>query len=125
EEGPHVHPLEAGGRQVVPHLGERVLARVEVEDELLLAVGGDMSQEGAAIAGVVDGAEAGRRRDGSRRNEVVQVARLDLDLRASSRAAPGSLDHRAGEVDADVAEAARKEWPREARVAAGEVEDHV
>ena len=71
----------------------RVLARVEVEDELPLGVAGNPAEERGAVVGVVDRAEDRRRRDRRGGRVVVQVALLDRgprrrDERAQRRPSP-------------------------------------
>src|SRR5438270_1201912 len=118
EEGPQLEPVEAGRAEVVPHLAQVVLTRVQVEDELLLGVARDAPEELAAVAGVVDRAETGRGRNRLGRLELVQVAELDPRAARSRRA-----HHRLARVDAEVLE--RPQESREPGVAAREVEDAV
>ena len=111
---------EAGCAQVVEHVVEPVLARVQVEDELLLGEGCDVLEERAPVARVVDRAEDRRRGDGRRRDVVVQVAELDRSAIAESCLAASTIS--GGRVDSAVAKATREQQLSEAAVAAGEVE---
>jgi hypothetical protein len=49
EEGLQLEPVEPGGLEVGSHVGDPVLPRVQVEDELLLGVGRDVTEEGAPV----------------------------------------------------------------------------
>ena len=73
---------------------ERVLARVQVEDELLPRVGRGVLEERAAVARVVDRAKDGRRGDRVRRDVVVQIA--DVERRQLAEAPRARGDHLRG-----------------------------
>ena len=64
EERVQLDVREARRLQVGDDVLDAVLPRVEVEDELPLRVAGDVAEERAAVARVVDGAKAGRAGDG-------------------------------------------------------------
>jgi hypothetical protein len=95
-----------------------VLARVEVEHDLLGRVARDVTEESAAIARVVQGTEEGRRGDRAVWREVVQVG-VD-DRPALHRRL---LDHPWIGVHADVLES--RQEVRQPAVAAGEVDQPV
>src|ERR1700693_3880091 len=61
EEGAHVEPVEAGGLQVGPDVGELELPRVQIEHELHLRIAGDALEQRAQVPRGVDRAEDGRR----------------------------------------------------------------
>src|SRR5207302_8011582 len=121
EEGPQVEAVEARGAEIRLHAVEWVLARVEVEDELSLGEPTDSAEEFEAVAGVVNGAETGRRGDRTGRAVLVQVA--GHRLRAAGQAPVGRRHHLLAEIDAEVAQSVREERLCEPGVAAGEVED--
>jgi len=114
---------ESGRGEIGEHVLDPVPPRVEVEDELLLRVGGNLPEERLPIARVVDRAEAGGRLDGGGGSEVVQVGLVDLGARpdAPSR----RVHHRPGHVDADVVESRGEQRLGEPRIAAGEIEHPV
>jgi RNA 3'-terminal phosphate cyclase len=65
---------EACGTKVGEHVIHPVLARVQVEHELLLRERGHVPEERPAVSRVVDRAKHRGGTDWSRRNELVQVA---------------------------------------------------
>ena len=123
EERPQRDAGEAGRPQLGDDLLDRVLPRIEVEDELALGEPRDAPEERRAVVGVVDRPEHGRGGDGPLGRERVQVA-LD-ELRPRAEATLRRLDHRRLGVDAEVAQAAPDQVLTEPAVAAGEVEDLV
>src|SRR5262249_33230273 len=120
EERSQLHAWQARRVEIRDDCGELVLARVQVEDELLLGETGHVAEERAAVTRVVDGAKEGRRRDRLRRRVRVQVA--ELDRRTSAEASPRLVHHLGGRVDSAIAEATSEQPLAEASVAAGKVE---
>ncbi len=120
EERAELDAAEACRAQVVEHVVERVLPRVQVEHELPLRVPGRVSEERPAVARVVDRSEDGRRGHRAGREVVVQVA--DLDRCAVAEPPSRLVRHLRRRVDAAVAEAPLEQEVAEAAVAAGEVE---
>src|SRR4029079_2359834 len=123
EEGAQYDEAEARLLELGNDLASRVLARVQVEDELPLREAGHASEERRTVVRVVDRAKDRRRRDGRLRHERVEVA--DPDRRAVAEPPTGRIDHRRLGVDPRVREAAREQVLPEAAVAAGEVEHFV
>src|SRR5262249_23227099 len=113
--------FEPGRAQVGAHVREPELTGVQVEDDLLLRVCGDVPEEGGAVAGVVEGAEAGRRGNRAGRRELVQVS--ECDLGSPVEAGARRLAHRRAGVYARVREPAREQMLAETAVAARQV-DH-
>src|SRR5439155_2078434 len=102
---------------------ERKLARVQIEDELPLGESSHVPEQRLPVPPVVDRAEAGHRRHGTGRDELVQI-RVD-DLRPIAEAPTRCLDHRLARVDAEVLEPSRQQVLPEAAVAAREVADAI
>src|ERR1700730_7543295 len=101
--------------QIRPERGKRVLAWVEIEDDLRFGVAADLDEERAPVSRVVDRAEDGRRLHRLRRLIVVQVALHEL------AAAPAARSHHVlACVDAEVALV--REKVAEPAVAAREIE---
>src|SRR5204862_8205877 len=61
EERLELEPGETGSKEVAADVRDPVLPWVEVEDEFPLGVAGDVTEEGGAVARVVDRAEDRRR----------------------------------------------------------------
>src|SRR5207244_1402961 len=102
---------------------ERVLARIQVEDELLLREAGDAAEERLAVTRVVERAEERRRGDPGGGGEAVDLTKLDRST--SSEALLCRRDHGGARVYAEIPEAVRKQELGEPAVAAGEIEHRV
>ena len=120
EERPHHDASESGPLELGDDLVDPVLARVEVEHELLLRERAGTREERRTVARVVDRAEHRGRSD--RRGRDVRVELPHLDVGGVAELRGGRLDHRRLGVDAAVAKAAREEVRPEPAVPARQVE---